>query len=150
MAPDDDQESVGVVLMPVAPFAGDGDVGVPGAEPDPELVIVTESNVDVLLVVVSWLVTISPMEIVAGREIVVDPTGFHVTPSLEVDALTVEPLRTSLSHEGIPGVALPTMLAAAPVLARVMNSRLPFGVRSSMTCWELAASDARSMMPAFA
>ena len=82
VAPDDDQLNVGVVLTPVAPLAGEGDDGVPGAEPPLVVDTVTESNVDVLSVDVSWLVTMRPTSIVDGNETVVEPTGVHVAPSV--------------------------------------------------------------------
>ena len=86
--------------MPVAAFAGDGDDGAAGAEPPPLVDTVTESNVDVFSVDVSWLETMRPAEIADGNEMVVDPTGVHVVPSAEIDPVTVEPLRVSFNQTG--------------------------------------------------
>ena len=99
MAPEAVHESVGVVLTPVAEFAGEGDAGVPGADP-PLADTVTESNVDVLIVDMSWLVTMRPAEIADGNEIVVEPTCVHVEPFVDTDPVTVDPLRTSFSQTG--------------------------------------------------
>ena len=139
-----------MVLTPVAAFAGDGVAGVPGAEPDPDDVTVTESNVDVLSVDVSWLLTTRPALIADGNEIVVEPTGFHVLPSAETEALTVEPVRTSFNHTGAASAALASQLVLPPLVDRVMNSMSPVGRTSRMTCCELDATEARSMIPALA
>src|SRR5579871_5336028 len=87
---------------------------------------------------------------VDGKEIVVDPTCDHVTPSADVDAITVEPLRVSCNQTGAACEAPASQLVAPPVVERVMNSMSPVGRTSRMTCAEFAAVVARSMMPALA
>jgi len=140
---------VGDVLTPVAAFVGDGDDGAPGAEPPPDDTT-AESNVDVLIVDVSWLVTSIPAATADGNEIVVEPTCVHVEPSADTDPVTVVPLRVSFSHTGAAWTAPANQLVLPPLVERVMNSMSPVGRRSSTTCCEPAATDVRSMMPAFA
>ena len=103
VAPEADHVSVGFALAPVAPFAGDGDDGVPGAAGGVVVpaVTVTLSNVDVLSVLTSWLVTARPMLADAGIDVVVLPSVVHVVPLAETEAVTVLPLRASLSQAGI-------------------------------------------------
>ena len=83
VAPDDVHVSVGLTLTPDAVSAGEGDAGVPGTVPPLPVVIASESNVDVLRVDVSWLLTIMPASTVAGNVIVVVPTWVHVLPSAD-------------------------------------------------------------------
>ena len=140
---------MGDVLTPVAVFAGEGEDGAPGAEPTADDTT-AESNVDVLIVDVSWLVTIIPASIADGKAIVVEPTGVHVEPSADIDPVTVVPLRVSFSHTGAAWTAPASQLVLPPLVERVMNSMSPVGRRSSTTCCELAATDVRNMTPAFA
>ena len=93
MAPLELHVNVGLVLTPVAPLAGDGEVGVPGAEPPPAAVTATESNVDVFSCDVLWLVTMRPTLALEPRVALALPTVVHVTPSLETDPVTVDPDR---------------------------------------------------------
>src|SRR5262249_57535681 len=80
----------------------------------------------------------------------VEPTDTHLMPSLDTDAVTVDPDRDSCNH-GCPEALPPARNVVAPPCAdRVMNSRPPFGLTSSSTCGEAALPDWRSMMPAFA
>ncbi len=61
-------------------------------------VTVTESNVETLRTNGSALVTTSP--VLARPETVVEPTTVQACPLLDVEAVTVEPARASLSHAG--------------------------------------------------
>jgi hypothetical protein len=81
---------------------------------------------------------------------VVLPTVVQVLPFDETDAVTVVPLRVSLSHAGGGCVAVPRNVVVAPVADRVMNSIAPFGRTSSTTLAALGDSDSRSITPAFA
>ncbi len=127
MAPLELHVNVGLVLTPVAPLAGDGEVGVPGAEPPPAAVTATESNVDVFSCDVLWLVTMRPTLALEPRVALALPTVVHVTPSLETDPVTVDPDRTSLSHVGAGPVPPASHAVEPPSLVRDMNSMLPPG-----------------------
>src|SRR5438093_4142235 len=93
----------------------------------PAVVTVTLSNVDVLSVDVSWLVTARPMFALAPIDVGVLPTVVHVEPFADTEPVTVPPLRASLSHCGDPWLPPAMKLVAPPVDERVMNSRLPSG-----------------------
>jgi hypothetical protein len=81
---------------------------------------------------------------------VVLPTVVQVLPLAETAAVTVVPLRVSLSHAGGGCVAVPRNVSVAPEADRVMNSITPFGRTSSTTLAELGDSVSRSITPAFA
>src|SRR5580765_6028193 len=136
--------------MPVAPPDGDGEPGVPGAEPPLVVVTATESNVDVFSCDVLWLVTASPTLAPDPSEALVLPTVVHVEPSAETEPVTVEPDRTSLSHTGAGSLAPASQAVDPPSLVRAMNSMLPPGVTSRMTFAAFAASELRNIRPAFA
>ena len=136
------------MFTPVAAFAGEGEAGAPGG--DPAVDTATESNVDVLSVDVSTLLTIRPARMVDGKVIVVEPTCVHAEPSVETDPVTVDPLIDSFNHTGAACTAPESQLVLPPSAERVMNSMSPVGRRSRMTCCEFAATDPRSMIPAFA
>ena len=127
VAPDELHVSVGLVLTPVAPFAGDGVAGVPGAVPPLEAVTATESNVAVLSCPVLWLVTTRPTLAVVPSVTLVLPTVVHVEPSADTKPVTVEPDRTSFSHDGTGSDAPASQAVEPPSLVRVMNSMLPPG-----------------------
>src|SRR5580765_3512701 len=136
--------------MPVAPPDGDGEPGVPGAEPPLVVVTATESNVDVFSCDVLWLVTASPTLAPDPSEALVLPTVVHVKPSAETEPVTVGPDRTSLSQTGAGSFAPASQAVDPPSLVRAMNSMFPLGVRSRMTFAAVDASELRNMMPAFA
>src|SRR4051794_3126209 len=97
-------------------------------------VTLTLSNVDVSSCDVSWLVTIRPASALAVIDVEVLPTPVHVVPSLDTEPVTVAPLRDSFSHAGI-GCDPPAMNVVVPPDAeRVMNSMLPSGRTSRITC----------------
>jgi hypothetical protein len=81
---------------------------------------------------------------------VVLPTVVQVLPLAETAAVTVVPLRVSLSHAGGGCVAVPRNVSVAPEADRVMNSITPFGRTSSTTLAELGDSVSRNITPAFA
>jgi hypothetical protein len=111
---------------------------------------VTLSKVDVLSVEISWLVTARPTNALDAIEIVAAPTVVHVLPSADMNPVTVPPLRVSFSHCGDAWLPPPMYVVAPPVADRVMNSRLPFGRASRMTCADPDAVVSRSMTPALA
>jgi len=65
------------------------------------VVTATLSNVDVLSVFTSWLVTASPMFADTGMVVVVLPTVVQVLPFADTEAVTVLPVRVSLSQAGV-------------------------------------------------
>ena len=78
------------------------------------------------------------------------PTAVHVVPSPDTEPITVPALRESFSQAG--KVCDPPAMNAVepPDEERVMNSMLPSGRTSRITCGESAAVVCRSMTPAFA
>src|SRR5215471_18768232 len=136
--------------MPVAPLTGPGDEGAPGGVPPLDAVTATESNVAVLIWDVSWLVTIRPTLTLAGSVMVVLPTAVHVSPSLDTEPVIVEPERTSFSHVGTGSVAPASHDVWPPFVDRVMNSMLPPGWASRMTCADPAVRSPRNISPALA
>src|SRR5262249_40407563 len=119
-----------------------------GGGPDPPTV--TLSNVEVFSVDVSMLVTASPIVAFGEMPVVTLPTVVHEEPSPDTDPVTVLPLRESRSHAGTGRVAPARYVVSPPIDERVMNSMLPSGRKSRMTCAAFAAVDCRSMTPAFA
>src|SRR5215510_11603156 len=99
-----------------------------GGGPDPPTV--TLSNVEVLSVVVSMLVTASPIVALGDIAVVMLPTVVHEEPSAEMDPVTVLPLRESRSHAGAGWVAPAKYVVSPPVDERVMSSMLPSGRKS--------------------
>ena len=150
MAPEELHVNVGPVPTPVAPLAGDGDPGVPGAEPPPVAVTATESNVAVLSCPVLWLVTASPTLAVDPSATLMLPTVVHVEPSADTEPVTVDPDRTSLSHAGTGSVAPASQAVDPPSLVRDMNSTLPPGWTSMMTFAAVDDCELRNIRPALA
>jgi len=94
-------------------------------------VTLTLSNVDVLSVVVSWLVTASPTSTLAPIVTPVDPIWVHDVPLSEREATIVEPLRDSFSQTGAACVADAMNAVVDPVDERARNSIVPDGRRST-------------------
>src|SRR5579862_1606391 len=92
----------------------------------------------------------SPTLALAGNEMVVLPTVVHVEPSADTKPVTVEPERTSLSHTGAVSVAPASQDVWPPLADRVMNSMLPLGSTSRITCADPAVRSPRNITPAFA
>src|SRR5438552_7656657 len=112
--------------------------------------IVTLSKVDVLSVDVSWLVTARPAVALDAIEIAAVPIVVHVLPFADTAPVTVPPLRVSFSHCGDAWL-LPAMKSVVPpVVDRIMNSMLPSGRASRITCAEPAAVVSRSITPPLA
>ena len=65
------------------------------------VVTATLSNVDVLSVFTSWLVTVSPINADVGMVAAVLPTVVQVDPFDETEPVTVLPDLASLSHAGV-------------------------------------------------
>ena len=97
-----------------------------------------------------WLVTIIPARALEGNVMVVLPTVVHVWPSTEMSPVIVVPARVSRSHTGGVCEAPASQEVCAPSLLRVMNSMLPLGSTSSMTCAADGLTDSRIITPAFA
>ncbi len=81
-----------------------------------------------------WLVTTRPTLAVVPSVTLVLPTVVHVEPSADTKPVTVEPDRTSFSHVGTGSDAPASQAVEPPSLVRVMNSMLPPGWASMMTC----------------
>src|SRR5262245_61013030 len=118
--------------------------------PPPDATTVTLSNVLVFSTVVSWLVTAIPMLTFAASPTLVVPTGVHVTPSADDDAVNWLPLLTSFSQAGNDWVPDATNVVEESVAVRVMNSSPAPGRTSSRTWLDPAAVVSRIMTPAFA
>src|SRR4051794_7085106 len=109
------------------------------------VVTATLSNVDVLSVFTSWLGTRSPINADVGIVVVVLPTVVQVDPFEGSEPVTGSPDRTSLSHAGV-GCVAPASHEVEPFVAeRAMNSIVPSGRTSRMTCAAPAAVDPRSI-----
>ncbi len=150
VAPDELQVNVVLVTTFEAPLTGPGDDGVPGGVPPLDALTAAESNVAVFSCDVSWLVTMRPTSALVGRAIVVLPTVVHVEPSADMKPVTVVPERTSLSQTGAARVAPASHDVCPPLVDRVMNSMLPLGSTSRITCADPAVRSPRNITPAFA
>ncbi|HUP70653.1 MAG TPA: hypothetical protein VM142_12690, partial [Acidimicrobiales bacterium] len=99
---------------------------------------------------VSWLVTTRPTRAELAIASVVVPTVVQLLPFDETKPVTVDPERTSFNHAGVGWDVLASQSVDPPFVERVMNSMLPPGFKSRITCAAFAAVDARSITPALA
>src|SRR5207248_2472040 len=136
--------------IPVAALAGFGAAGEPTAVPTGAFEIDTLSTTAVVSDVVTWLVTAMPARGLEDPAIDVVPTVVHVLPSVETALVTTPPARESRSQPGKPTVVPPRYVVAPFTAERCMNSTLPSGLISRMTCGEPADVVSRSMTPALA
>src|SRR5690349_20972616 len=97
------------------------------------VVTVTLSIVAVAVCLLSWLLTGVPTSTSAGSVTVAEPIAVHAVPSDEYDAVTVLPVRTSLTHIGAaPATAWFTLMPPA-ALRHCIAIPLP-GVTNSDAC----------------
>src|SRR5262249_6175771 len=78
------------------------------------------------------------------------PTCVHVDPLVELEAVIVAPLRTSLTQTGAPDAAPTVCLLAPRVATRGRKARPLRGVSAMKACLEPAASVSRIITPALA
>src|SRR5579871_702207 len=82
--------------MPTAPTSAcDHEIG-NAPPPAPDVTTLTFANSDWLRIVGSWLVTASPTSSLPASVAV--PNVVHVVPSVDTEAVTVEPARVSFNH----------------------------------------------------
>ena len=92
-----------------------------------------------------WLTTASPTSTDDASGADTLPTVVHDTPSLEVAAVNVLPVRDSRSHPGDTWLPLATNDVLPFGVVRVMNSSVPLGRVSSSTWREPALKSSRNM-----
>ena len=101
----------------VAPLAGAVNAAVGAWLTGAGVRTTTLSNTPVATVEALWLVTASPTYIVAVA-IVIVPTDVHVTPSLDWNAVTTVPRRSSRTQYGAPGAPVGVPLVTLPAAGR--------------------------------
>ena len=117
VAPEPLHVSVGVALTPVAPFVGDGAVGVPGAEVGGVLPVFTDtlSNVEVFTAPrVMAAHQRGPGSRTRPSTLSSLPTVVHVEPFDDTDPVTVLPERASFNQAGSAWVAPPRYASQPP------------------------------------
>jgi hypothetical protein len=101
-----------------------------------------------LRIVLSWLVTAKPINPLPANVAV--PSDDQLVPSVDTDAVTVDPERVSFNHGGDVTVALARNVVFAPPALRVMNSMMPPGLTSRITSGADGPTVCRIITPAFA
>jgi hypothetical protein len=104
---------------------------------------VTFSNVEVFKVPFTWLQTARPMYTVVPMLIVCDPTVVQLTPSADLEPVSVFPLRTRRTQYGAVPREPEVKELLPPVVERQISSGA-LGMRSMIACLEPAVRVSRN------